>query len=76
MTETAYTSDDARWSAVERRDRAAVGAFIVAVKTTGIYCVPSCAGRPLRKNVTFHETVEAARAAGYRACLRCKPDQA
>ncbi len=59
-----YDTEDARWAAWEARDRAADGAFFVAVRTTGVYCVASCAGRPLRKNVEFHDTREAARAAG------------
>ena len=50
--------------------------MIGAVKTTGIYCKPSCpARRPKRENVEFFLDGEAARAAGYRACLRCKPDE-
>ncbi len=73
MTET-YADDDARWAAVQRRDRAAEGAFLIAVKTTGVYCLPSCQGRPLRKNVEFFGGAEAARAAGYRACKHCRPD--
>ncbi|AYV46699.1 transcriptional regulator [Caulobacter flavus] len=72
---TAYTTDDDRWAAIERRDRAADGAFFCGVRTTGVYCRPSCAGRPLRRNVAFHDTREAARAAGLRACLRCRPDE-
>ncbi len=70
-----YLTDDARWAAIERRDRNAEGAFFCAVKTTGVYCLPSCSGRPLRKNVSFYDTAEQARAAGYRPCKRCKPDQ-
>ena len=50
--------------------------MIGAVKTTGIYCKPSCpARRPKRENVEFFASGEEARAAGYRACLRCKPDE-
>ena len=71
---TAYLNDDARWEAMRAKDRAAEGAFYIGVRTTGVYCVASCGGRPLRKNVDFHATREAARAAGLRACLRCKPD--
>jgi len=63
-----------RWQAVETRDAAADGQFVFAVKTTGIYCRPSCpARRPLRKNVRFFANCEEAEAAGFRACLRCKP---
>ena len=71
-----FDTNEARWTAVAERDRAADGVFYTAVKTTGIYCKPSCAGRPLRKNVEFFKTREAARAAGYRACKLCKPDAA
>lgn len=71
-----FTEDDARWHALERRDRGADGRFIVAVKTTGIYCRPSCPSRqPKRANVRFFETAAAARAAGFRACKRCRPDR-
>ena len=71
---TAYLNDDARWDAMRAKDRAAEGAFYIGVRTTGFYCVASCGGRPLRKNVAFYATREDARAAGLRACLRCKPD--
>lgn len=71
-----YDNDEARWTAVERRDRAADGVFFTGVRTTGVYCRPSCAGRPLRRNVAFHDSREAARAAGLRPCLRCRPDEA
>ena len=64
------------WAAFERRDRSWDGRVIGAVKTTGIYCKPSCpAKRPKRENVEFFGSGEEARAAGYRACLRCKPDE-
>lgn len=66
-----YLTDDDRWAAIERRDRAAVG----ALKTTGVYCLPSCAGRPLRRNVVFYDTAAEALAAGFRACKRCKPER-
>jgi len=58
------------------RDRAQDGRFVGAVKTTGIYCKPSCPARhPKRENVEFFTTPDEARAAGYRACLRCRPDE-
>ena len=64
------------WAAFERRDRSWDGRVIGAVKTTGIYCKPSCpAKRPKREHVEFFVSGEEARAAGYRACLRCKPDE-
>lgn len=63
------------WEAFLRRDRAADGRFVVAVRTTGIYCRPSCAARrPRRENIEFFNVGGAARAAGYRACRRCLPD--
>jgi Metal binding domain of Ada len=49
----AFSNDDARWEAVQRRDRSADGAFLYAVRTTGVYCRPSCAARPRRENVVF-----------------------
>ena len=68
--------DEAAWAAFERRDRSWDGRVIGAVKTTGIYCKPSCpARRPKRDNVEFFARAEEARAAGYRPCLRCKPDE-
>jgi AraC family transcriptional regulator of adaptative response/methylated-DNA-[protein]-cysteine methyltransferase len=68
--------ENAAWAAFAVRDRAQDGRFLVAVRTTGIYCKPSCAARrPLRENVEFFADAEAARAAGYRACLRCRPDE-
>lgn len=67
---------DFAFAAFDRRDRACDGQFVGAVKTTGIYCKPSCpARRPSRENVEFFVTGQAARAAGYRACLRCRPDE-
>src|SRR6476661_4064726 len=64
------------WAAFMRRDRAWDGRVIGAVKTTGIYCKPSCpAKRPKRENVEFFATGEEALSAGYRPCLRCKPDE-
>jgi AraC family transcriptional regulator, regulatory protein of adaptative response / methylated-DNA-[protein]-cysteine methyltransferase len=69
------TLDGARWTAVCARDAAQDGAFVFAVRTTGVYCRPSCgARRPARSNVQFFADGEAARAAGFRACKRCAPD--
>jgi AraC family transcriptional regulator of adaptative response / DNA-3-methyladenine glycosylase II len=57
------------------RDRASDGRFITGVLTTGIYCLPSCTARkPLPENVRFFANRDDARAAGLRACLRCRPD--
>lgn len=62
------------WRAVLARDRTQDDRFVFAVVTTGIYCRPSCpARRPLRSNVRFFADPEAAEAAGFRACLRCRP---
>ena len=77
-TETANppTALDAElcWNAVAARDKTADGTFFYAVKRSGVYCRPSCAARlPRRENVSFHASVEAAEAAGFRACLRCRP---
>ena len=68
---------EAAWrEAVRRRDRAFDGAFVFAVKTTGVYCRPSCASRPAkRENVSFFLTGEAAERAGFRACKRCRPEK-
>lgn len=76
VTNVARLDADTAWAAFMRRDRGWDGRVIGAVKTTGIYCKPSCpAKRPKREHVTFFATGEEARAAGYRACLRCKPDE-
>lgn len=72
---TAYRTDSDRWDAVTRRDAQADGAFFYAVATTGVFCRPSCASRlPRRENVAFYDTAEAACAAGFRPCKRCRPD--
>lgn len=60
-----------------RRDAAYDGVFFTAVKTTGIYCRPVCPVKhPLTKNVTFYPSAAAAELAGYRPCLRCRPETA
>src|SRR5438094_449608 len=67
---------DTRWRAVVARDAAADGKFFYSVKTTGVYCRPSCAARtPRPENVAFHLTAADAERAGFRACKRCKPGQ-
>ena len=77
MTTASDSEDDIRWAAVTARDRAADGRFVTGVLTTGIYCRPSCAARhPKRENVRFFAGGAAARAAGLRPCLRCRPDEA
>jgi AraC family transcriptional regulator of adaptative response/methylated-DNA-[protein]-cysteine methyltransferase len=68
---------DPRWAQVAARDRSADGTFWYSVATTGVYCRPSCASRAANpKHVRFHASIEDAEAAGFRACKRCKPDQA
>ena len=72
----ALTEADPRWPRVQARDASADGHFFYSVRTTGVYCRPSCGARPARpENVAFHATGAAAEAAGFRACQRCKPNQ-
>jgi len=72
----AATESDSRWASVVARDPNADGTFFYSVKTTGIYCRPSCAARLARpENVRFHATCDEAQRAGFRPCKRCKPDQ-
>jgi len=74
---TPYATDTARWSAVRERDSGADDVFYYAVRTTGVYCRPSCAARPAkRENVSFYDSTAAAKRAGFRPCKRCKPDEA
>lgn len=74
MDQPIYSDVDAL-AAFVARDRSADGRFVVAVRTTHIYCKPSCPARhPKPENVSVYPDPAAARAAGYRACLRCKPD--
>src|SRR5436853_7086729 len=64
------------WRATLARDSRADGSFVLAVRSTRIYCRPSCpARRPLRRNVTFYRTREEAERHGYRPCLRCRPNE-
>ena len=68
--------DAARWAALAVRDARADGTFVYAVRTTGVYCRPSCAARAARpENVSFHRTCAEAEAAGFRPCRRCRPDE-
>lgn len=70
-----FDREESRWDALRARDRRAEGAFVYGVRTTGVYCRPGCASRlPRRENVSFHPTCAAAEAAGFRPCLRCRPD--
>jgi AraC family transcriptional regulator of adaptative response/methylated-DNA-[protein]-cysteine methyltransferase len=67
---------DPRWIAVCARDAGADGTFFYAVATTGVYCRPSCASRPKRReNVDFYTTTQEAERAGFRPCQRCEPDR-
>src|SRR3954468_18702780 len=71
-----HLDPDTAWAAFMRRDRSWDGRVIGAVTTTGIYCKPSCpARRPKREHVIFYASGEEARAAGFRSCRRCKPDE-
>ena len=71
------TVQNPRWVRVLARDRSMDGEFYYSVATTGIFCRPSCASRTANpKNVRFHDSIADAQAAGFRACKRCKPDQA
>ncbi|MBS2010033.1 MAG: methylphosphotriester-DNA--protein-cysteine methyltransferase family protein, partial [Cyanobacteria bacterium SZAS TMP-1] len=76
-TLTTMKENDIHWQAVVERDKNFDGRFFYSVKTTGVYCRPSCGARTaLRSNVDFHPSCAAAEAAGFRPCKRCKPDQA
>ncbi len=69
-----FTDEESRWQAVVSREPAADGEFFYSVRTTGVYCRPTCASRlALRKNVRFYTTCEDAEKAGFRPCKRCKP---
>ncbi len=73
----AATVADPRWAAVVAHDATADGTFYYSVKTTGVYCRPSCAGKQARpENIAFHTTREEAERAGFRPCKRCKPNAA
>ena len=75
QTETRQLDAESCYRAVKSRDRRFDGVFYTAVRTTGIYCRPSCPARlPAFHHVTFHPSAASAQAAGYRACKRCLPD--
>ncbi len=72
----AETINDSRWAAVIARSAEADGNFYYVVRTTGVYCRPSCTARLARpESVAFYATGEEAEKAGFRACKRCQPDQ-
>lgn len=67
--------DQQKWEAVIKEDETFDGVFFYGVRTTGVYCRPSCKSKsPLRKNVEFFDSAEKAEAEGFRPCKRCKPD--
>lgn len=71
------TEADPRWADVVRRNPQRDGTFYYSVRSTGVYCRPSCGARtPRPENVGFHATTEAAEAAGFRPCKRCRPNDA
>ncbi|MFB9264894.1 bifunctional DNA-binding transcriptional regulator/O6-methylguanine-DNA methyltransferase Ada [Bradyrhizobium erythrophlei] len=68
-------ADDPRWARIVARDKSADGEFWYSVATTGVYCRPSCPSRTANpRNVALHDTLESARATGFRPCRRCKPN--
>lgn len=72
---TSTVAEDPRWARVLARDKSADGELWYSVATTGIYCRPSCPSRTANpKNVQLHDSLRAAKATGFRPCLRCKPD--
>jgi AraC family transcriptional regulator of adaptative response/methylated-DNA-[protein]-cysteine methyltransferase len=69
-----FATDRARWQALLKKDERADGKFWYSVKTTGVFCRPSCPSRqPKRENVAFYTTIKDAEKAGFRACKRCDP---
>ena len=73
----APVADDPRWLRLVARDKTADGQLWYSVSTTGVYCRASCPSRiPNPENVQFHDSLESAKATGFRPCLRCKPDGA
>jgi AraC family transcriptional regulator, regulatory protein of adaptative response / methylated-DNA-[protein]-cysteine methyltransferase len=69
-------SDEMRYAAIAARDRSQDGAWYYAVRTTGVFCKPSCGARLAnRVNVSFHATLDSATSAGFRPCKRCRPDR-
>jgi AraC family transcriptional regulator, regulatory protein of adaptative response / methylated-DNA-[protein]-cysteine methyltransferase len=77
MSSSTASSTDAMWTAFIARDPRWDGRFVAAVRTTGIFCRPTCTCRkPLRRNVRFFASAEAAELAGFRPCKRCRPELA
>jgi len=74
MNQAAQKLTDWQWNAVSTKNRALDGVFYFGVRTTGVFCRPSCSSRPpKRENVAFFITPNDAQNAGFRACLRCRP---
>jgi AraC family transcriptional regulator, regulatory protein of adaptative response / methylated-DNA-[protein]-cysteine methyltransferase len=72
---TPSVADDPRWARVVARDKTADGHLWYSVSTTGVYCRPSCPSRTANpKNVQLHDSLESAKATGFRSCRRCNPD--
>jgi AraC family transcriptional regulator of adaptative response/methylated-DNA-[protein]-cysteine methyltransferase len=72
----AATTSDSRWASIINRDASTDGTFYYSVRTTGVYCRPSCGARLARpENVQFHLTCDDAEKAGFRPCKRCRPDR-
>src|SRR5580765_5248991 len=72
----ARTASDPRWASVMARSTAADGRFVYAVRTTGVFCRPSCASRRARpENIEFFDSAADAKRAGFRPCRRCHPDR-
>jgi AraC family transcriptional regulator, regulatory protein of adaptative response / methylated-DNA-[protein]-cysteine methyltransferase len=70
-----FVADDPRWALIVARDKAADGQLWYSVSTTGVYCRPSCPSRTANpKNVQLHDTLQSAKATGFRPCKRCNPD--
>ena len=68
-------ADDPRWARIVARDKTADGDLWYSVVTTGVYCRPSCPSRTANpKNVQLHDSLESAKATGFRSCKRCNPD--
>jgi AraC family transcriptional regulator, regulatory protein of adaptative response / methylated-DNA-[protein]-cysteine methyltransferase len=68
-------ADDPRWARIVARDKTVDGQLWYSVSTTGVYCRPSCPSRIANpKNVQLHDTLESAKATGFRPCMRCNPD--
>ena len=75
LTKRLSVADDPRWARILARDKTVDGQFWYSVSTTGVYCRPSCPSRTASpRNVQLHDTLEAAKATGFRPCRRCKPD--